>query len=660
MYRDKFHRFKPLYAKNRVEYSLGYFFLFSVRRVKWIFLAFLGLLLAVSTAYAVVRELHNRRLTRIFEEMPRHIVSQMSLEEKVGQLLHIGVRGRDLTAYSRRLLRRCRVGGIILFAYNLGRPEEIRNLTEKLQKEAIDASGIPLLISTDQEGGRIRRVPAEGTVQFPGAMALGQTENPRYAEEVGFITGYELGKLGINWVLAPVLDVNNNPQNPVINLRSFGSQPQLVGRMGVAYLKGNRAALSVATIKHFPGHGDTDLDSHFALPVIAKSLAELETVELLPFQQAIDAGAEVLMTAHILFPSLDKKHPATLSQPILTELLRRKMGFKGLITTDAMEMQAITKHYKLSQALYLSFNAGVDILLFTKEGKLISQAYQTLLKAFRSGKLAKEKLDRAVERQISLKYRRGLFYRYAALPLKNRQLENRPLKNEPLPNESLKNESLKNESLKNEPLQNEPLQNELLSEDRLLKDQLIVKEHFAQLEREAEERYLALQQSYLQQGTDINTHISRAAVRSLRKSFTGLSSEELQQARMLLKSRPMLLQAKRMGIAAERLKTFRRCRDLLTALQRKQGELWIVEVPLHCRRTWNRLAKIQNRSQERRFKDKTIALYTGNPFLPMLIPDNGYVLASFSNTKASQSALLFRVVSERQTIKEANLMLSPP
>jgi len=446
-----------------------------VKKKIWILLGIIPVA-AAAAGYFGVNEYKNykaRQLEMTFESSADAILAGMTLEQKVGQLLHVGIHGKTLTAPTETELRERHVGGVILFAANMGSPEDLVSLTDSLQKVAGEADGIPLFISTDQEGGRVLRVDERSTRQFPGSMALGQTGNEEYAYDVGFTTGFELRKIGINFVLAPDLDVNNNPDNPVINTRSLGSKPELVARMGSALLRGMNDSLSMAVIKHFPGHGDTNTDSHKALPRITKSLEDLEKCEMVPFRRAIAEGAPAVMSAHIIFEKLDPINPATLSPTILKGFLREKLGFQGLILTDGMEMHAISRNYGYAQAAKLAFKAGAEVILLTGERGVPSVMYQSLLEGFQSGELDKAELDRAVRKQILLKIRRGLFQKYR-----------------------IRSDALA--SL-----------NDVLGEK----------------EKHAAEIYAAISEKYSRRGSTLNETVSFEAIRSLRKPYVPLKME---------------------------------------------------------------------------------------------------------------------------------------
>ena len=259
-------------------------------------------------------------------------------------------------------LARVRPGGVILFADNIVAPSQLHELVGALQRHAAALGLPPLLVAIDQEGGIVSRLP-EPWVTVPSQMAQGATGDPESARICAGITGRQLRAMGITVNLAPVLDVNSDPRNPVIGTRAFGDDPALVSRFGVAAVAGYRDAGVIATAKHFPGHGDTAVDSHIGLPVVRKDRGRLDAEELAPFVAAIAAGIPAIMTSHILFPALDGAQPATLSRRILTDLLRGEMGFAGLIMTDALEMRAIADRFGLAESACLAKAAGADIVM---------------------------------------------------------------------------------------------------------------------------------------------------------------------------------------------------------------------------------------------------------------------------------------------------------
>src|SRR2546421_1208863 len=268
--------------------------------------------------------------------MSKHMSSytdQMTLEEQIGQLLMVGFWETTPSQEVIDLIKNYHVGNIILFSRNIGDARQVLELTQCLQRIAKEAGHRhPLLIAIDQENGLVQRLGEAATV-FPGNMALGAIGSDEIAYQVALATGRELQALGINMNLAPVIDVNNNPANPVIGVRSFGEDPHLVARLAAAMVKGYHDAGILSCLKHFPGHGDTTVDSHLALPTIPHTLQRLEEVELVPFRSGIEAGAPSVMIAHIHFPSLmqDKVLPATVSSAVISELLRKQLGYDGVI-----------------------------------------------------------------------------------------------------------------------------------------------------------------------------------------------------------------------------------------------------------------------------------------------------------------------------------------
>lgn len=296
----------------------------------------------------------------------------------VGQKLLTGFSGTELTDELRELVRREQVGNVILFRENILSTEQLRRLCRELREFITEETGVPPLIAIDQEGGAVSRLPSECAVT-PSAMALAATGRVENAYAAGQVIGRELAALGVNLNLAPVMDVNSNPDNPVIGVRSFGADPQTVAAYGVAMLRGIKESGVLACAKHFPGHGDTAVDSHRGLPVVTKSLAELETCELVPFRAALEAGVDAIMTAHILFPRLtDDGVPATMSRTMVTGLLRRRLGFPGLIISDCLMMDAIAREYGVIEGGVAACAAGVDLLCVSHSTELTAQVCQAL------------------------------------------------------------------------------------------------------------------------------------------------------------------------------------------------------------------------------------------------------------------------------------------
>lgn len=332
-------------------------------------------------------------------------LKKMTIEEKVGQMIACRFQGEFRnadTAYIRELeslVAGSGIGGLVLFApARVYETAELVNAFQKLAK-------VPLLVASDFERGAANRVTA--ATLFPPFMALGATGSEGLAYAMGRTTALEGRAMGIQVTYAPVVDVNINPDNPIINTRSIGADPALVARLANAFIRGVQDNGMIATAKHFPGHGDTSQDSHSLMPTITAGLDRLQKVELFPFQAAIDAGVRSIMTAHLAVPALDPAPgvPATLSAPIMTGLLRQKMGFKGLIVTDALEMGGVTGAFSTEEAALRAVLAGVDQLLLPPEpAKVI--AY--LAAAVRDGRIPMARIDGSVRRILEAKTSVGL------------------------------------------------------------------------------------------------------------------------------------------------------------------------------------------------------------------------------------------------------------
>mgnify|MGYP001174131386 FL=1 len=323
----------------------------------------------------------------------------------LGQLFVVGFNGKTVTDEVKTLIHDYRIGNFILFGRNIGSGEEVLALTSSLQEEARKAGHqYPLLICTDQENGVVQRLKPPA-VTFPGAMAIGAADDSELAFQIGKATGLELKEVGINWNLAPVADVNNNPDNPVINVRSFGESPEKVATLMLAWMKGCQEAGVATTLKHFPGHGDTQTDSHLDLPVIHHSLERLSKVELVPFMEGIKNGADTIMSAHIYFSALVERPdwPATLSRNVLTGLLRNRLGFKGVITTDCLEMNAIAKTVGVAKGAVYAIQAGADVAMVSHTYHHQIEAIKALLDAAQSGKIPLDQLEHSRDRIYHLK-----------------------------------------------------------------------------------------------------------------------------------------------------------------------------------------------------------------------------------------------------------------
>lgn len=337
------------------------------------------------------------------------LIPQMSIEQKVGQLIVVGFEGTRINADIRSNISQHCVGGVTIFARNIQSPRQVARLTNDLQKLTKETEHrIPLFIATDQEGGWVARLKTGATV-LPGNMALGAAGSAELARQAGKITAVELAAVGINLNFAPVMDVNNNPHNPVIDRRSFGECPDLVSRLGCAYIKGLQQIGVLATAKHFPGHGDTTVDSHADLPTVGHDVERIRAIELKPFHAAIEAEIGAIMTAHIVYTVFDSDRPATLSQPILTNLLRGELGFEGLIITDDMEMKAIDKRYRTGEAAVIAIEAGSDIVLTLWKYQNQVKVFNALVSAVKNGRISEDRIDQSVERILKYKKAFGVF-----------------------------------------------------------------------------------------------------------------------------------------------------------------------------------------------------------------------------------------------------------
>ena len=299
------------------------------------------------------------------------------------------------------------VGGVILMGRNIGTPEETRAQIAKMQARAKERTLPPLFVATDQEGGRVQRLAPPHYPARPSAREIGQSQGAEgRARAEAASLGRELKELGFNWDFAPVLDVDNNPDNPVIGDRSYGPDPERVAALGVQAVLGFQEDAGIlACGKHFPGHGDTNIDSHFALPRIPHGRARLESVEMVPFRAAIAAGLGAVMTSHILFPAIDPDLPATLSPAILTGLLRQQMGFDGLVITDDLEMRGIADHWGAGEAAVLAVLAGADLVLCCHTYDTQQEIFAALTEAAASGRIPAARLAESQARIARAKTR---------------------------------------------------------------------------------------------------------------------------------------------------------------------------------------------------------------------------------------------------------------
>ena len=330
--------------------------------------------------------------------------SVMTPEEKVGQLFCVSLSDSDtLTDTDEALLRDCHFGNIILFSANIRSAAQLAALTASLMDAVSADTGIPPFIAVDQEGGNVMRLLDAAAA--PPAMAVGSTGDPGLAWRLGELMGAQLRTLGINVDFAPVADVNSNPDNPVIGARSYSEDPAAAAAFVSSFTQGLQSSGVLACIKHFPGHGDTDLDSHTDLPEVTKDRASLEKTELVPFRAGIAAGAAMTMVGHILYPALGAEDvPASLSEAVIEGVLRDELGFSGLVVTDSLSMGAVTDTWGEAEACVMAVNAGADLLCVNDSADALRTDYEAVLQAVMDGRIRTERLDQAVLRILSAKY----------------------------------------------------------------------------------------------------------------------------------------------------------------------------------------------------------------------------------------------------------------
>lgn len=388
-----------------------------------------------------------------FDDDVIQIVNGMTVRQKIGQVLMVNFRYCKASEYNgpkisttdfedasgkivkvvpltylnttaQKVIKDYHIGNVILFAENLTDTAKAVTMTSQMQTMAKANSDLPLIISVDQEGGRVNRIFQTAT--FPPAKTIGATSKPELAFTEGQYMAEQLKALGINLNFAPVCDVDSNPKNPVIGNRSFSRDPQTAGTFAVQMQKGLSSKKVIPCAKHFPGHGDTDVDSHVGLPLVNRNKSDWQKLEAIPFKMNIEEGIPVIMTAHIQYPGLDNSkvtadktgksitRPATLSKKILTNILRGELNYDGVICTDAMDMKAISKNFTESQAVIEALNAGADMIcnpisiIEKSDINRIEKMYSEIEAALKSGKLSKSRLDNAVLRIVQLKKDYGI------------------------------------------------------------------------------------------------------------------------------------------------------------------------------------------------------------------------------------------------------------
>lgn len=329
----------------------------------------------------------------------------MTLQEKIGQRLMTGFSGTEIPEEFRQAVKKHKIGNVVLFEDNVRDCAQLKQLCRDIQDLIRQETGHSAFIAIDQEGGIVTRLP-QGAVNVPGAMALGAAGDPENAYRAGLLIGREMRALGANFNFAPTVDVNCNAANPVIGIRSYSDDPHVVAEFAARSVQGLMEGGVLCSAKHFPGHGDTDRDSHLSLPYVDKSMEELERLELVPFKAAIEAGVTAVMTAHIVFPQIEPDGvPATMSRRIMQGILREKLGFRGIIVSDSMGMAAIRSHFGVNAGMLAAFKAGVDLVEIAHQPQWCAEAAASLLEAAEAGELNLEEMDESVNRILEAKKR---------------------------------------------------------------------------------------------------------------------------------------------------------------------------------------------------------------------------------------------------------------
>jgi beta-N-acetylhexosaminidase len=333
-------------------------------------------------------------------------LNKLSIEEKIGQLVLVGMDGTTSSDATRELIGKYHVGGFIFYKNNMESTKQSLQLFNDLKADN-KSNPIPLWMSVDEEGGRVSRMPID-FVKVPTSRAIGTKASVELAKGIGGILGRELSGFGLNMDFAPVLDINSNPKNPVIGDRSFGNNADLVSRLGTATMEGIREQKVVPVVKHFPGHGDTSVDSHIGLPVVNHDLSRLRKLELVPFQAAVKDKAEVVMIAHLLMPKIDPDHPASFSKKVITDLLRGELGFQGVVISDDMTMGAIEENYDIGKGSVNAILAGGNIILVGHDYEKEKKAINALKNAVEDGTISKDVLNNRVYAILKLKQAYGI------------------------------------------------------------------------------------------------------------------------------------------------------------------------------------------------------------------------------------------------------------
>ena len=367
--------------------------------------AFMILLMAGCGGDSIKEESSNEYNTEKHTEETKELdkikekIDSMTLEQKIGQLFIVGFEGDIINDEIIDLVKNQEVGGLIYFSRNVVDSNQIITLNNEIKDIKKD---IPLFISVDEEGGVVSRVPDE-FLKLPSSGYIGKFDDENLSYNIGSIISKELKSLGFNMDFAPVLDIDSNPNNTVIGERAFGNNADIVSKLGIKTMEGLRDGGIIPVVKHFPGHGDTDIDSHYGLPIVTKTLEELNNLEFIPFKNAIENGADVVMVSSIILSSIDSEYPATMSKKVTTDILRNKLNFDGVIATDDMTMGAIMDNYNLTDAVIMAINAGNDLILVCHGYDDIIKSISAVKDAVSSNIISEERIDESVYRILKLK-----------------------------------------------------------------------------------------------------------------------------------------------------------------------------------------------------------------------------------------------------------------